>query len=190
MTTPATAGYPQVEFTSAAELRSWLAEHHDSVRGIWAVTFKKAAGERHLTYEALVREALCFGWIDGQARSVDAQRSSLLLTPRRPGSGWSRPNKIRIDELEAAGLLEPPGLAVIAAAKENGSWTLLDDVEDLIEPAELRTALDADPAARAGWNGYTRSARKAALTAIAMAKRPETKSKKIASIVELARRSG
>ena len=93
--------YEQVEFTSAPRLRAWLAEHHDSVRGIWAVTYKRSAGERHLTYEALVREALCYGWIDGQARGVDESRTSLLLTPRRPGSGWSRPNKIRIAELEA-----------------------------------------------------------------------------------------
>ena len=97
-----------------------------------------SAGERHLSYEALVREALCFGWIDGQARGVDELRSSLLLTPRRSGSAWSRPNKIRIAELEAAGLLTPAGIAAIEAAKASGSWTLLDTVEAGIEPPEFR----------------------------------------------------
>ena len=120
------SSYEQVEFTSAADCGAWLEQNHARVRGIWAVTYKKGAGERHLTYEALVREALCFGWIDGQARGIDEFRTSLLLTPRRPGSGWSRPNKIRIAELEAAGLLAPAGIAAIEAAKASGSWTLLD----------------------------------------------------------------
>ncbi len=178
--------YEQVEFTSATDLREWLAENHASVPGIWAVTYKKAAGEKYLSYEALVREALCFGWIDGQARGVDALRSSLLLTPRRPGSGWSRPNKIRIVELEAAGLLRPAGLAAIAAAKESGSWTLLDTVEALLEPEELRVALDAEPSARTHWDGFPRSAKRASLEWIVTAKRPETRAKRIAEIVRAA----
>ncbi|HEY5848899.1 MAG TPA: YdeI/OmpD-associated family protein [Microlunatus sp.] len=177
--------YEQVEFTSAPQLRAWLAEHHDSVRGIWAVTYKRSAGERHLTYEALVREALCYGWIDGQARGVDESRTSLLLTPRRPGSGWSRPNKIRIAELEAAGLLEPAGIAAIEAAKASGSWTLLDSVEAGIEPPELASALDADPAARRHWDAFPKSARRAALEWVATAKRDETRAKRVAEIVRL-----
>ena len=176
-------GYEQVEFETAVELRSWLEAHHDSVAGIWAVTYKRAAGERHLSYEALVREALCFGWIDGQARRVDELRSSILLTPRRRGSGWSRPNKLRIAELEAAGLIRPAGLAAIAAAQENGSWTLLDAVEALTEPDDLRGPLDADPAARTYWDGMPRSAKRAALEWIVLAKRPETRSNRIAAVV-------
>lgn len=183
------SSYEQVEFTSAAELRAWLEEHQADVQGIWAVTYKKGAGERHLPYEALVREALCFGWIDGQARGVDEQRSSLLLTPRRPGSGWSRPNKIRIAELEAAGLLRPAGIAAIEAAKASGSWTLLDTVEAGIEPDELKAALDADPAAREYWDAFPRSARRAALEWVATAKRDDTREKRIAAIVESSARN-
>ena len=180
------SSYEQVEFLTAEDLRSWLESHCASVPGIWAVTYKKAAGEKYLSYEALVREALCFGWIDGQARGVDELRSSLLLTPRRPGSGWSRPNKIRIAELDTAGLLREPGLAAIAAAKENGAWTLLDTVEALLEPEELRVALDAEPAARSHWDGFPRSAKRAALEWIVTAKRPETRAKRIADIVRAA----
>jgi uncharacterized protein YdeI (YjbR/CyaY-like superfamily) len=177
--------YPQVEFTSAAELRAWLHDNHATVRGIWAVTYKKAAGERHLPYEALVREALCYGWIDGQARGVDETRSSILLTPRRPGSGWSRPNKIRIAELEAAGLLATAGIAAIEAAKAAGTWELLDSVEAGIEPDELAAALDADQQARRHWDAFPRSARRAALEWVATAKRPDTRAKRIAEIVRL-----
>ena len=179
------SSYEQVEFTSATELRRWLEQNHAAVRGIWAVTYKKGAGERHLTYEALVREALCFGWIDGQARGIDEFRTSLLLTPRRSGSGWSRPNKIRITELEAAGLLAPAGIAAIEAAKASGSWTLLDTVEAGIEPPELTAALDADPAARRHWDAFPRSARRAALEWVATAKRPETQANRIAEIARL-----
>jgi uncharacterized protein YdeI (YjbR/CyaY-like superfamily) len=175
--------YDQVEFTSAEELRSWLQAHHAIVPGIWAVTYKKAAGDRHLTYENLVREALCFGWIDGQARGVDAERSSLLLTPRRPGSGWSRPNKIRIAELEAQGLMAPAGQAAVAAAKASGTWTLLDSVEEGIEPDDLRAALDADPSARQHWDAFPRSAKRAALAWIATAKRPETRANRVSETV-------
>ena len=152
------------------------------------MTFKKAAGERYVSYEALVREALCFGWIDGQARGVDELRSSLLLTPRRSGSGWSRPNKIRVAELEAAGLMQPAGRAAIAAAQESGSWGLLDPVEALIEPDELRDALDANPAARAAWDAFPKSAKRLGLMKIVTAKRPETRAKWVASIVDAAAR--
>lgn len=140
--------YEQVEVASAAELRAWLEEHHASSPGIWLVTGKKAAGERYVAYEDLVRQALCFGWIDGQARPLDALRSQQLLTPRRPRSGWSRPNKLRVAELEAAGLMAPAGRAAVAAAKVSGTWNSLDLVEDLVVPPDLAAALDAEPGAR------------------------------------------
>jgi uncharacterized protein YdeI (YjbR/CyaY-like superfamily) len=180
--------YEQVEFVSAAGLRQWLAANHDSVRGIWAVTYKKAVADKHLSYEALVREALCFGWIDGQARSVDQDRTSLLLTPRRAGSGWSRPNKIRVAELEAAGLLRPAGIAAIEAARADGSWSLLDSVESITEPDDLRAALDAVPAARANWDAFSNSAKKSGLLKLVTTKRPETRAKWVASIVDAAAR--
>ena len=113
--------------------------------GIWLVSYKKAAGERHLSYDDIVCEALCWGWIDSKARSLDELRSQLLLTPRKPASKWSRPNKIRVAELEASGRMAAPGRAVVEAAKASGTWTALDDVENLVEPAELKAALDATP---------------------------------------------
>lgn len=180
--------YEQVEFVAAADLRGWLSAHHATVPGIWAVTYKKSAGERHLSYEALVREVLCFGWIDGQARGVDSERTSLLLTPRRRGSGWSRPNKIRVAELAAGGLLQPAGIAAIERAKADGSWSLLDSVEDLIEPDDLRLALDAVAAARVNWDAFPKSAKRAGLQKLVTVKRAETRAKWVASIVDAAAR--
>lgn len=180
--------YEQVEVGSAAELRAWLEEHHACSPGIWLVTGKKAAGERYVAYEDLVREALCFGWIDGQARPLDALRSQLLLTPRRPRSGWSRPNKLRVAELEAAGLMAPAGRAVVEAAKASGTWTALDLVEDLVVPPDLAAALDAEPGAREHWETYPRSVKRAALEQVYGAKRPATREKRIAATVALTAR--
>ena len=178
--------YEQVEVTSATELREWLQANHANSPGIWLVSYKKAAGERYLAYEDIVREALCWGWIDSKARSLDELRSQLLLTPRKPASKWSRPNKIRVAELEAAGRMAAPGRAVVEAAKASGTWTALDDVENLIEPVELKAALDATPEARKNWDAFPRSTRRAALEWIAAAKRPATRERRIRETVELA----
>jgi uncharacterized protein YdeI (YjbR/CyaY-like superfamily) len=137
----------------------------------------------YLPYEELVLEALCFGWIDGQARGVDEERTSLLLTPRKPKSGWSRPNKKRVELLEAEGLMTDAGHRAIAVAKENGSWSALDDVENLVEPPELKAALDANPAARENWDAFPPSAKKAILNWISTAKKPETRERRVAQTV-------
>jgi uncharacterized protein YdeI (YjbR/CyaY-like superfamily) len=178
------AEYGRVEITTRAQWRDWLAAHHADVPGIWVVTHKKAAGDRHVPYADVVEEALCFGWVDSKGGSVDEQRTMLLLTPRRRGSGWSRPNKERIARLEAAGLIAPAGRAVLDAAKADGSWTALDAVENLEEPPELAAALDADPAARRNWDGFPRSAKRASLVWISGAKKPETRAGRVRETVE------
>jgi uncharacterized protein YdeI (YjbR/CyaY-like superfamily) len=180
------ADYPQLEITSAAQLRKWLLANHDSVEGIWLVTYKKSSGERYVSYEEVVREALCFGWIDSQGKPLDATRSQLLLTPRKPKSNWSGPNKARVAELDAAGLMQPAGQAMIDLAKRTGTWTALDDVEALIEPDELGAALDAQSDARRHWDEFPRSTRRAILEWIGSAKRPETVQKRIAETARLA----
>ena len=130
MSTP----YEQVLVESREQWRSWLQEHAGSSTGIWLVTWKKGHGP-HVGYDDVVDEALCFGWVDSQPRSIGDARSSRLLTPRRPGSSWSRLNKQRVERLFAAGLMAPAGLAAIAKAQQDGSWAALDQVEDLHEPA-------------------------------------------------------
>jgi uncharacterized protein YdeI (YjbR/CyaY-like superfamily) len=129
--------YPRLEIDSRKAWRDWLAANHGRSPGVWVVTYKKADPDRHVPYEAVVEEALCFGWIDSLGRRLDAARSMLLLTPRKPRSGWSRVNKRRIERLEAAGALHAAGRAVIDAARADGSWTALDASHDLVEPADL-----------------------------------------------------
>lgn len=179
------ADHPQLEITSRDQWRKWLAEHHASAPGIWVVTYKKGRGA-HVPYAELVEEALAHGWIDARGRALDEDRSQLLLTPRRPSSAWSRLNKQRIAQLTAAGLMTPAGQAVVDAAKERGTWTALDDIENLVEPDGLRAALDADPAARRHWDAFPRTAKRAILVWIADAKRPETRARRVAETARLA----
>ncbi len=179
-------GRPCVHPETRAEWRRWLAENHASSDGVWLVSWKVATGRPVIPYDEVVEEALCVGWIDSRGNRLDHERHLLLLTPRKPGSGWSRSNKRRVERLTAAGLMRPAGLAAVAAAVADGSWTALDAVEDLIEPDELAAALDAVPAARERWDGFSPSARKGILQWIATAKRPETRAKRISETVRLA----
>lgn len=161
---------------------TWLAANHDRGAGVWLV-LRRGPGSVELGYEQLIREALCWGWVDGQARPLDGARSMLWFTRRKPNSPWAASNKARVAELAREGRLQPPGIAEIERAKAIGTWTLLDSVEALAEPPELAAALEAVPAARSNWDSFPPSVRKQALASIALAKREETRSRRIATIV-------
>jgi uncharacterized protein YdeI (YjbR/CyaY-like superfamily) len=176
-------GRRYVHAETRAQLRRWLARHQDDGAGAWIVSWKKATGRPAVAYNDVVEELLCVGWVDSMSGTLDPERGMLWCAPRKKGSGWSRSNKERLTRLEAAGLLLPRGIAVIDAAKADGSWTALDEVEDGIEPDDLRSALDADPAARAAWDGFPRSTKRAILEWIAQAKKPETRATRVATTV-------
>lgn len=178
----------QVPVESRAQWRAWLAEHHASAPGAWVVTFKKRSGGPHVAYDDLVEEALCFGWVDSKGRTLDDERTQLLMAPRRPGSGWSRPNKQRVARLLAAGLMAPAGLAAVERAKADGSWTALDAVEDLLVPPDLAAAFAAHPPAAEQWDAFPRSARRGILEWIVSAKRPETRARRVEETARLAAR--
>ena len=89
----------QVHAETVADWRAWLAAHHERPDGIWLVSWKASTGRPRMAYEASVEEALAFGWIDSKARTLDDERSAIWMSPRKPGSGWARPNKRRIERL-------------------------------------------------------------------------------------------
>ena len=132
---------------SRQEWRAWLIDNHIRTEGVWLVMYKKATGKPRVDYEEAVEEALCVGWIDSKGNRLDDERTLLWFAPRQPGSGWSKPNKDRIERLMAAGLMLPAGLAKIEAAQQDGSWTVLDSVERLEVPPDLQAAFDAHPPA-------------------------------------------
>ncbi len=172
----------RITAADAAAWRAWLEEHHGRDAGVWLLSVRGRRADG-VGYDDAVRQALCFGWIDGPVRTFDDTTVGQWFSPRRRGSGWAATNKARLVELEAAGLLAPAGIRVLEAAKADGSWTVLDGPEAGIEPPDLTEALDAVPAARAHWDAFPPSARKFGLTHIAMAKRAETRAARIAKIV-------
>jgi uncharacterized protein YdeI (YjbR/CyaY-like superfamily) len=171
---------------SRAEWRAWLLENHGRSTGVWLVSFKKGTGKPRFEYDEAVEEALCFGWIDSKPNKLDATRSLLWFAPRKAKTGWSKPNKERVERLLAAGLMQPAGLAKIELAKADGSWTSLDAIEDLQLPADLIAALVALPPAEANFMAFPRSAKRGILEWIHTAKRPETRAARIAETARLA----
>ena len=170
---------PQLEVTTLEQLRTWLEANHASSPGVWLVTWKKHT-DHYIGWSDFVPELLCFGWIDGQARKVDADRTSVRITPRRKGSHWSAINKRHVERLLADGRMQPAGLAAIEASKADGGWVFLDDIEALIEPPDLKEALKGR---RAQWEARPKSYRKQALFQLKSAKRPETRTKRLNAIL-------
>lgn len=178
----------RVQVESRAQWRDWLERYAATSAGVWVVTWKKASGGPRVPYDDVVEEAMCVGWVDSLPRSLDEERSMLLVTPRKPASGWSRVNKQRVEHLLAAGLMRPAGLAVVEAAKVSGAWTALDDVEELREPSDLRAALDDVPAARGHWDAFPRSVKRGILEWITAAKTDATRVRRITETAALAAR--
>jgi uncharacterized protein YdeI (YjbR/CyaY-like superfamily) len=181
--------FQRVEIDSLAVWHRWLLANHQRSNSIWLVSYKKSAPDRYVAYGDIVDEALCFGWIDSLPRKLDAERTMLLLSPRRSGSAWSAVNKAKIARLEREGRMHESGRAAVQRAKEDDSWNKLDDVEQLVEPHDLADALDAQPAARRNFEAFNRSSRRGILEWIMQAKRPETRARRIEETVRLAERN-
>ncbi len=175
-----------VQCLTRGEWRAWLAANHATSTGVWLVTFKKASGKPAPTYDAAVEEALCFGWVDSRPGKLDADRTMLYFSPRKPKSGWARPNKLRIEKLTAAGLMTAAGQAAVDRAKANGTWTMLDAIEAMVCPPDLAKALAANPTAKKHFDAFPPSVRKGIFQWVIQAKRPETRAKRVAEAVALA----
>jgi uncharacterized protein YdeI (YjbR/CyaY-like superfamily) len=176
----------QVEITSRTAWRKWLAQHHATSEAIWLVIYKKP-DPRHVPYNDVVEEALCFGWVDSLPRKLDGARSMLLLAPRKLKSAWSKLNKQRVEMLIAAGHMQPVGLKLVEAAKQNGLWHKLNDVEDLKLPDDLLRALAKSKTAAKYFEAFPRSVKRGILEWILQAKRPETRNARISETVEKAK---
>lgn len=174
----------ELQFTTAAEWRAWLAQHHRRREGLWLVQFKARTGKPAVDYEDAVCEALCFGWIDSTYRRIDDERGALWWSPRRKGSLWARSNKERVARLEAAGRMTDAGRAAIERAKADGSWALLEPVEALIVPDDLAAAFEEHPEASVHWEAFPPTARRAYLVWIATAKRDATRARRVAQTAQ------
>ena len=148
--------------------------------------YKKKSATLTLTWSEAVDEALCFGWIDSQAKPLDDEKYQQFFSRRKPKSGWSKVNKAKVQRLLAEEKMMPAGLATIETAKQNGSWTLLDEVEELRLPADLEQAFVLQPEARNYFLQLSRTAKRKVLLGLVLAKRAATRQKRIMAILELA----
>lgn len=173
----------RVEIKSRAEWRRWLAKHHAQTDAIWLVRWKKDRGP-YVSYDDIVDEALCYGWIDSLPRVLDDDRTMLLIAPRKPKSAWSAVNKKRVARLMAEGRMAAPGLAAIETAKANGAWEKLDGVET--PPADLVAAFKRYPGSAKNFAAFPPSVRRGILEWIVQAKKPDTRAKRIEETAALA----
>lgn len=168
------------------EWRKWLEKNHANSPGIWLIYYKKDANKPCVSYDDAVEEALSFGWIDSKVNKLDDERYMQVFTPRKPKSVWSKINKQRVQKLIDQGLMTPTGLEKIEAAKNDGSWSFLNDIDDLVIPEDLENALNANPNAKVNFNSFSDSIKKQILFWIKSAKRPENRMKRIEKVVMLA----
>lgn len=178
--------YPIFHAETRAQWRTWLEVTHATERGVWLCSWRTHVERPRCPYPEAVEEAICFGWIDSTGVTLDDERGLQLFTPRKPKSTWTRLNRRRAADLEAQGLMTDAGRRAIEVAQANGWWTILDPVEDLIEPDDLTAALDADPTARATWDAYPTSIKKQQLLKLYTAAKPETRARRVEAITATA----
>lgn len=177
---------PEVVVADAAAWREWLRVHHDSSPEVWLVVHRKGGTVTELTDVAAVEEALCFGWIDGQARRRDEASYRQKMTPRRPLSMWSASNVERVDRLESEGRMQPAGRAAVDAAKADGRWDRAYAGPATAEvPGDLAAAMAGNPQAQAMFDVLTSTNRFALIHRLGAVKRPETRTCKIVEFVEM-----
>ena len=171
---------------SRQEWREWLQDNHDKKQSVWLIYYKKKSNIPTVIYSEAVDEALCFGWIDSKSKPIDEHKFMQFFSRRKPNSVWSRVNKEKIERLTNEGLMTEAGYEIIEIAKQNGSWTILDEAEALIIPDDLDKELQKRKNAKEYFLSLSRSDKRNILQWLVLAKRQETREKRIAEIVELA----
>ena len=182
-----TENFAQIPIDSIHDLQLWLSRHHDSPDSVWLVRYQKSVPKKFVDRLDVLDELLCWGWVDGVARKLDAERTMQLISRRRQ-QAWSQTYKDRVERLTAAGRMAAPGLAAIAQSKALGLWDAYTKVDAAEVPPDLRAGLDALPDAAAFFDGAAQSYRRNVLRWIHIAKRPETRAVRIAKTIEASAR--
>ena len=169
--------------------RKWLEKNHTKENGVWLIMYRKDSNVPSVNYAEAVEEALCFGWIDSVKKKRDAESSIQFFSRRKPKSYWSKLNRERVEKLSKQGLIAPAGQTVIDIAKENGAWTALGDVEDIVIPSDLKKKFSRNVKAYRNFEAFPPSSKKIILLWILNAKTPETRRKRIEETVLLAKKN-
>ena len=176
-----------IEVRNRAEWRAWLAANHDKETQVWLVYYKKKTGKTCVEYEVSVEEALCFGWIDSIIKKLDDTKYTRKFTPRKMSSQWSLSNKKRVNQLIKEGLMTEHGLKKVEASKRSGNWDNPEQKPALTFeiPAEFAEALKKDKRAEDTFFNLAPTYQKQYLGWIEVAKRPETREKRIKESLRL-----
>lgn len=179
-------GWPILAFPDARAFEAWLEHHAGDPTGLWLKIAKKASGISTVTYDEAVDAALCFGWIDGQRNSYDADYFLQRFGPRRQRSLWSKVNTRRVAALIAAGRMRASGLAEVERAQADGRWDAAYDAPSTaVVPPDLQQFLDANPDAAAFFASLNSANRYAFLFRLQTAKRPETRARRLTQITAM-----
>ena len=178
----------QIEIETEAKLHDWLSENGARSGSRWLVTYKKG-DDRYLPYDRIVRVLIAHGWVDSQPRSLDDSRSMRLISPRRPGSNWSKANRERAEDLIEKAEMTARGRRAVEAAKEDGSWAALIDIEAGVVPDDLVTMLSSRKGAKANFDAFPPSSRRLILEWIYAAKTAKTRQKRLRETAEKAARN-
>jgi uncharacterized protein YdeI (YjbR/CyaY-like superfamily) len=173
-------------FATPRAFEGWLRKNHASCGGLWLLIAKPGAERGTVTYAQALEVALCYGWIDGQKKALDAQHWLQRFTPRRPRSLWSKTNRAKAEALMREGRMQPSGVAEIERARADGRWDAAYDGARTAEvPPDLQAALDAQPEARAFFATLNAANRYAVLWRVQTAKKPETRARRIETLVAM-----
>ena len=172
--------------TNQADWRKWLEENHDSKQSVWVIQYKKKANVPTISWSESVDEALCFGWVDSIRKTIDEQKFMQFFCKRKAKSTWSKINKEKVVQLIDQKLMCEAGYKSIEIAKQNGSWIILDEVEELTIPLDLEMAFKAKPGSADYFLTLSKSVKKAILQWLMFAKRIETRERRVTEIAELA----
>jgi len=164
--------------------RKWLELNHDTKDAVWLIFYKKKSPNHNLVWRESVDEALCFGWIDSTKRTIDSEKYKQYFSKRKAKSNWSKINKDKVKNLIDRGFMEEEGYKSIEIAKENGSWTILDEVEALIIPEDLKEEFVNYKGSKEYFGGLSKSVKKILLYWVVSAKKKETRQKRILEIVK------
>ncbi|MBX4204675.1 MAG: YdeI/OmpD-associated family protein [Candidatus Doudnabacteria bacterium] len=179
-------GNPILAFKTSQEFRKWLRINHAKSQGIWIRFYKKASGVKMMNYLEALDEVLCFGWIDSLVNRFDEKSYIQKFTPRKSKSMWSQINRDKVTKLILEKKMMPAGLAVIAAAKEDGRWdNAYASPKSAVAPEDFLTALKKNKKAKAFFQNLSKANSYAIIWRITTAKKIETRKKRINDLIEM-----
>ncbi|CAA0103199.1 Uncharacterised protein [BD1-7 clade bacterium] len=172
-------------FASSTDLDQWLKHNHATESELWVKIFKKHTGIPSVTWNDVVIEILCWGWIDGIKKSMDDHAYLQRITPRKPQSSWSKRNREHVERLITERRMMEPGLVHVRAAKTDGRWENAYTSSEMEVPADFAAALESKPHAKQFYNSLTKSNRYVIAYGLISAKKPETRQRRFTKFLDM-----